>query len=205
MKHRPGMMGWSQRRAIVLHTSMVQSRSSLQSALVAQVVQVPETQAFVGVMHRLPQLPQFIGSVAVLAQAPLQHCRPVPQDIPFGALLVAQPLPVHVSTVHGLPSSGQPPEPPVQAPAAVQVVPIVQGSPSSHEMLGVMVELHAPLVGLQVSAVHGLPSLQLRGVDRHAPPEQRSPSVQPSPSSQSRACGVLVQLPSVGLHSSSVH
>lgn len=200
-----GRIGCSQRRKIVLQVSVVQSRPSSQSALTAHVVHIPDTQAFVGVMQRLPQLPQFDASVAVFAQAPLQHCRPLPQDTPFGAFEVMQPPGLHASIVQGLPSSGHPPEPPVQAPEAEHVVPVVQGSPSSQEMLGVIAELHAPLVGLHVSIVHGLPSLQLRGVDRQLPPEHRSPSVQASPSSHSRACGVLLQRPSVGLQSSSVH
>lgn len=67
--------------------------------------------------------------------------------------------------------------------------PVVHQSPSSHPFA--LFTFTQPVVALQLSSVHGLPSLQLRTVGpRHTPALQTSPVVHASPSSQARVCGV---------------
>jgi len=58
---------------------------------------------------------------------------------------------------------GKPVSWPAQVPSEAQVSFVVQERPSSHDVPGVGICTH-PLVGLQVSEVQELLSLQLRGV-----------------------------------------
>jgi hypothetical protein len=72
---------------------------------------------------------------------------------------------------------------PAQTPPA-QVSPVVHAFPSEHAAV-LFVCSHPPVLGSQLSVVHGLPSLQLNPVPgRHAPNAHTSPDVQPFPSSQ---------------------
>ena len=134
----------------------------------------------------------FVSSghvTGVPVQVPFEHVSPVVQTLlslhaaPDAGVCVQPLAGLHESAVHGLPSSQFAGVPPRHAPLW-QVSAVVQGLPSSHAPPEEGVLLQEPVAGLQLSEVHGLPSLQFFGVPLHAPPEQRSAVVHGLPSSQ---------------------
>src|SRR5262245_31727300 len=81
--------------------------------------------------------------------------------------------------------------------------PVEQGEPSSQVAPSALLVCTQPVIGLQLSSVQGLPSLQLTPVPVHAPFEQLSLVVHALPSLHVPAIGVLVQ-PVCGLQPSCV-
>ena len=163
----------------------------------------PEAGLQLSSVHGLPSL-QFAGAPAW--QIPPVHVSPVVQAFPSlqGAELFACAQPVEVlqlSSVHGLPSLQFGGAPPWQTPA-VHVSPVVQAFPSLQGA-----ELFActqPEAGLQLSSVHGLPSLQFAGAPAwQIPPVHASPVVQAFPSLQGAELFACTQ-PVEGLQLSSV-
>ncbi len=89
----------------------------------------------------------------------------------------------------------------------LQLSPMVQALPSEH---GIPLKVnglwtHAPLVPLQLSAVHAALSSQFFSTPRHVPPLQWSPTVHRLPSSHVGALLAVWLQPVVALHGSSVH
>ena len=114
----------------------------------------------------------------------------------------AQPLAgLQASVVQGLPSSQLAALPGTQAPP-------LQPSPTVHRLASVQVALFAkdeqPVAGVQLSSVHGLPSLHTVGAPlRHALLAQTSPLVHALPSSHVNVLALTVQ-PLSGSHASVV-
>ena len=129
-------------------------------------------------------------------QVPPAQESPLVQGLPslHGWVLAAwlQPsLASQASLVHGFWSSQLGAAPGLHTPA-VQVSPTVQALPSSQVPAAAL--CRQPLVLSQLSAVHGLLSLQLTVAPAwHTPPPQRSPTVQVSPSLQVAVVAVWVQ------------
>ena len=98
---------------------------------------------------------------------------------------------LQLSVVQTWPSSQLGAAPPTQDPA-LQVSLVVHALPSSQgAVLGVCAH---PLAGLQLSSVHGLPSLHGKGLPAvQAVPTQVSPKVQTLPSVQSAAVAQVPQ------------
>ena len=119
--------------------------------------------------------------------APLQRL-PSLHDVPLATGAVWQPVAgLQVSVVQGLPSLQVSGVPAVQVPPW-QVSAPLQRLPSVHEVPFVTAVFWQPVAGLQLSAVHGLPSLQVRAVPAvHIPawhvslPLQRLPSLHDVP------------------------
>jgi hypothetical protein len=88
---------------------------------------------------------------------------------------------LQLSVVQTLPSLQASAGPETQAPL-LQASLTVQASPSEH--VAKLLTTWQPSAGMQLSSVHGLPSLQSKAPapEWHVPPEQTSPVVQASPS-----------------------
>jgi hypothetical protein len=134
----------------------------------------------------------------VPSHVPPMHTSPVVHQSPSSQPLVlftwTQPVDgLQLSFVHGFPSLQLRRVGPTQAPAA-HTSPVVHALPSSHDaMLGAL--MHAPVVVLHESVVHGFMSLQSWGVAVHAPPAQTSPVVHGFPSLQGLVLFVCVHVP----------
>jgi hypothetical protein len=181
---------------------VVHALPSLQGAVLLTCVQ-PEAGLQASSVHTLPSL-QLGG--APPTQMPPAQVSLVVQALPSlheSVLLVCvQPdAGLQASSVHTLPSSqlgGAPPTqiPPAQASLVVHALPSSQGA--------VLLTCVQPVAGLHESSVQTFPSSQLGAVPpMQVPPEQASPVVQESPSSQGPALLVCVQ-PEAGLQASSV-
>jgi hypothetical protein len=148
------------------------------------------------VVHTFPSL-QLSGVPAVHTplwqiSLPLQTL-PSAQEVPLATGVVVQPnVGLQLSVVHGLPSLQARGVPAVHTPlwqvsAPSQTSASGQGVPLSTAALA------QPVVGLQPSVVHGLPSLQSRAVPAaHAPPWQISTPLQTFPSEQDEPFGAGV-------------
>jgi hypothetical protein len=160
---------------------LVQALLSVQASALLLNTQ-PPLASHVSLVQTLPSLQT--------SAAPGWHA-PAPQTSPLVqallslhaialALCVQPPLVPQTSVVHGLPSSQGATVPPVQMPPT-HLSFNVHELPSSHALaLAVKTQ---PVVALQASSVHGLPSAQTRLLPGlHAPPAQVSPTVQTLPS-----------------------
>ena len=172
------------------------------NVLLVKTQPVAGTQA--SVVHGLPSLqttPVPPAHEPLAQMSPWVHALPSEQARVL--LVCVQPFCAsHSSVVHGLLSSHGATLPPVQTPNR-HVSFSVQELPSSHaKVLAVKTQ---PVVALQLSVVHGLPSEHgsvLPGWQ--VPPEQVSPSVQTLPSEQLAVVLVCVQ-PATGSQLSAVH
>src|SRR5262245_14660299 len=141
-------------------------------------------------------------------QAPFWHISAPLQALPSLQLVplatgvcVQPPAALHPSVVHGLPSSQLVPEPGTQIPAW-QVEADAQAVAGAHTVPSGTGELWQPVAGSHVSAVHGLVSLQTRGVPGwHTPPWQTSAPLHALASAQlvPSASGGFEQTPVAGL------
>ena len=111
---------------------------------------------------------KFASSQEVAApgrHAPFRHASPLVQPLPSlqGATLCVNKQPFllsHLSSVHGLPSLHASAAPGTHAPS-LHASWLVHTSPSLHG--AVLFALVQPVMGSQLSVVHGLPSSQLLG------------------------------------------
>src|SRR5437899_2661924 len=185
--------------------------SSVQSLPSSQLIGVPPQIPLLHVSEVVQALPSLHGSVLGSCRQPLAgsqesvvqgfpslQLRGAPPHVPLlhvsdvvhalpsshGALLFAWTHPLagsQESVVQGLPSSQIGGAPPAQVPP-LQVSPVVQALPSSHEAL--LLAWTHPLAGSQESFVQGLPSSQIVGAPpAQVPPLQVSAVVQALPSS----------------------
>jgi hypothetical protein len=209
-----------------LHESFVHTLPSKQLTVVP--TQTPPEQTSLPV-HALPSLQatELFGCVQPIAglqasvvqmlpssqlgggppvHAPPKHTSPVVHALPSSQalLLLVDWHPItgsHESVVHVFPSLQISAAPPMQEPPR-QVSPVVQAFPSLQALL--LFVKTQPVVGLHVSVVQTLPSLQVSaGPPTHAPPEQTSPVVHAFPSLQELLLFVNTQ-PVAGLHVSVV-
>jgi hypothetical protein len=131
-----------------------------------EVVQ-PATGWHPSVVHGLPSLQ--LRAAAAVHKPPWQVSSPLHtlasvHDDPLGTAAIWQPdSGAHVSVVHGLPSLQLGAMPALQTPPT-QVSAPLQRLPSVHEVPLATGVVWQPAVGLQLSAVHTLPSLQVSGV-----------------------------------------
>jgi hypothetical protein len=139
---------------------------------------------------------------------PPPQTSPVVQALPSlqAVVLFVKTQPVagaHVSVVQTLLSLHTVGAPGLQVPPP-QTSPVVHALPSLHELV-LFTNMH-PEAKLQMSLVHGLPSLQTTGVPAtHAPPLQKSLVEQALPSMQRSALFVKTHAPVVTLQLSVVH
>jgi hypothetical protein len=155
-------------------------------------------------VHCLPSSHTVAGPgthTLLLHLSPEVQAFPSSQFAVFGVFTQA-PERLHVSSVHGFPSSQLLPPVGTQAPVT-QWSPVVQPSLSLHVLVSSITALH-PVTVSQESSVHGLPSSQTVG----GPATQilllhLSPEVQALPSSQFAVLAVWTQ--ALALQESSVH
>src|SRR5439155_1345728 len=153
----------------------------------------PVAELQVSSVHTFPSSQLSAGPPA---HTPPLHASFVVHTLPSsqGAVLFVWTQPVaglQVSSVHTFPSSqlgAAPPThlPPLHPSLTVEAVPSSQGA--------VLFVWTHPVVGLQVSSVQGLPSLQFSGVPGwHVPPLHTSPAVQALPSEHGAVLFVWTQ------------
>lgn len=152
---------------------------------------VPSTQAADTTHRPLMQTPELPG--------------PVTHMVSFATGMLAQPMLVQLSTVHGLPSSQLTAFPPTHTPPEQRSF-VVQGFPSEQRIPLTFAKLHPPDEGSQSGARQTFEVVQAGMPGAHVAPSQRSPIVQRSPSSHAigSALGSCRQ-PSRGAHTSRVH
>ncbi len=211
-----------------LHASLVQRLLSLQTvegpAMQAPPEQasptvqtLPSEQLAVVLVKTQPVLELHVSDVQGLLSlqisaapgwhAPPAHASPWVHALPSEQPLVLNawtqpPLMLQESVVHGLPSSQPTAAPGWHAPLA-QTSPLVHALLSEH--VAALLLWTQPLVGSQISSVHGLLSLQLTIVPGwHAPVAQTSPLVHALLSEQASVLLLCTQ-PFVALHESVVH
>ena len=164
-------------------SSRVQTLPSVQGLVFGALAQ-PLSLSQLSSVHRLPSLQLFALPAPHLPSA---HASPSVQMSPSlqGAALVGcrQPtLGSQLSSVQTLPSSHLSAPPPTHLPSA-HLSPAVQASPSLQA--AVLLVLLQPLLGSQVSVVHGLESSHLSTAPGlQTPAAQTSFKVQTLPSSQ---------------------
>ena len=165
----PGLHAPLAQASLLVHTL-----PSLQAALLLTLAQ-----PLAGLQLSLVQaLPSLHTTLAPAAHLPSAHLSPLVQALPSSQarvlLAVVQPLAgLQLSLVHRLPSSQVCAAPGTQTPA-LHASFWVHTLPSLHA--AALAVATQPLAGLQLSVVHGLPSLQVTAV-----PDAQVPALHPSP------------------------
>ena len=168
----------------------------------------PTAGSHASVVHELPSLttgaaPAAQKPIALQVSCPL-HTLPSSHAVPAVTGPWETPLiGSQASAVQGLPSSMAGGAPAEQVPLALHVSLPLHALPSEQAVPTVTGTCETPFVGLQESAVHGLPSSVATALPaRHAPAMQLSPEVQAleSEHAEPSACAGFEQVPVPVLH-----
>jgi hypothetical protein len=108
---------------------------------------------------------------------------PVVHTVSSTTFMLEQPMPEQLSIVHGLPSSQLVSAPPTQTPPEQRSF-VVQGFPSEQRIPLTIPNAQSPDDGSQSGARQTFDVVQRGGPAVQVAPSQKSPVVQPSPSSQ---------------------